>query len=284
MPDTSIIKSQKTSGFSYWIKHHIQYLPPVYSTLLLFIAQINFGILDSYLSIFACVGTSIITELLLSKLLYGVWRKNLASAYMTAISVCILIRATHLMPYILTTLLSMMSKYVITYKNKHIFNPSAFGVSWMLFVAPASVAALSTQWGSNFLALSVIWLLGVYVVLRAKRLHVSVAYVISFIILAYFRSLYSGDSFISEIAPLTGAMYQLFIFLMITDPVTSVSTKKGRILVAVLIAVVESILRMNGFIYAPFYSIFIVGPITKYIDLKRNHIRLKLALQATSGK
>jgi Na+-translocating ferredoxin:NAD+ oxidoreductase RnfD subunit len=85
---------------------------------------------------------------------------------------------------------------------------------------------------------------------------------------AFLRSLLTGDAFLAEVAPLTGPMYQLFIFFMITDPPTGVSNRKGQILVAYLIALVEFILRMNQFIYAPFYALFLVGPIAKFIDLK----------------
>jgi Na+-translocating ferredoxin:NAD+ oxidoreductase RnfD subunit len=64
-------------------------------------------------------------------------------------------------------------------------------------------------------------------------------------------------------------MYQLFIFFMITDPPTSVSTRKGRIIVAVLVAIVEFILRLNNLIYAPFFALFLVGPVAKFLDLRR---------------
>jgi Na+-translocating ferredoxin:NAD+ oxidoreductase RnfD subunit len=163
-----------------------------------------------------------------------------------------------------------MSKYVLRYKGRHLWNPSNFGVSWMLFLNSMNVAGLSIQWGSNLAAMSVIWVLGLLIVNRAKRLHVTIAYVISFIILAYIRCLITGDTFLAELSPLTGPMYQLFIFFMITDPGTSVSTKKGRITVVIIVALVEFILRLNNFIYAPFYALFIVGPIAKYIDLRKN--------------
>lgn len=135
-------------------------------------------------------------------------------------------------------------------------------------MAPLDVAGLSIQWGSNITAMAVIWILGLVIVYRAKRLHVTLTYVISFVILAYVRSLIVGDTFLAEVSPLTGPMYQLFIFFMMTDPPTSVSTRKGRIIVAILIALVEFVLRLNSFIYAPFYALFLVGPVAKFIDLK----------------
>jgi Na+-translocating ferredoxin:NAD+ oxidoreductase RnfD subunit len=217
---------------------------------------------------------SILAEIILSRLLLGKW-KSLASAYITGISVGILIRSTTIWPYVITALLSIMSKYILKYKGRHLWNPSNFGISWMLFMAPLDVAGLSIQWGSNFLGLVVIWILGLVIVYRAKRLHVTITYVISFVILAYLRSLITGDTFLAEVSPLTGPMYQLFIFFMITDPGTSVSTRKGRIIVVILVALAEFVLRLNNFIYAPFYALFLIGPVARYIDLKLNAKKVK---------
>jgi len=248
-------------------KGYFQYVPPAFITLLLLIGQLSFGMLDSLTNLVVSIGTAVITELILSMSIIGK-RKSIASAYISGISVGILIRSTVVWPYVVTAVLSIMSKYVLRYKGKHLWNPSNFGVSWMLFMAPLDVAGLSIQWGSNFLAMAVIWMLGLVIVYRAKRLHVTITYVLSFIFFAYLRSLIAGDSFLAEIAPLTGPMYQLFIFFMMTDPPTSVSTRRGQILVAFLIALVEFVLRLNSYIYAPFYALFLVGPVAKYIDLR----------------
>ena len=203
----------------------------------------------------------------MAKLFTGKW-KNPASGYITGISVGILIRSTMIWPYIVTSVISILTKYLFRYKNQHIFNPSNFGISWMLFAASWSVAGLSVQWGNQLLPMMVIWALGFVIVWRAKRLHITLTYVISFIFFAFVRSQILGEAFFAEVSPLTGPMYQLFIFFMITDPPTNVKSKKGQILVAFLVAFVEFILRLNLFIYAPFYALFLVGPIAKLIDLK----------------
>ncbi len=258
----------KTNAFSQWIKNNFQYIPPAFITLILLVGQFTYGILDSYISLIVAIGTSVISEMVLARTILGT-KKNLASAYITGISVGILIRSNVIWPYFITALLSILSKYVLRYKGRHLWNPSNFGVSWMLFLGSMNVAGLSIQWGSNLAAMSVIWMLGLLIVNRAKRLHVTIAYVISFILLAYIRCLITGDAFLAELSPLTGPMYQLFIFFMITDPGTSVSTKKGRIIVVLHVSRVVFILSHNPFIYAPFYALFLVGPVAKYIDLKR---------------
>ncbi|HVV55180.1 MAG TPA: RnfABCDGE type electron transport complex subunit D [Mucilaginibacter sp.] len=267
MQETEIESLPRVNPLSLWLKNNFQYIPPAFITLILLVGQISFGMLDNYQNLVASIGTSIITEIVLARLILGTW-KNLSSAYISGISVGILIRSNMMWPYIITAMLSIMSKYVLRYKGRHLWNPSNFGVSWMLFMAPLSVAGLSIQWGNNFLPLAVIWFLGLLIVNRAKRIHVTLTYVASFIILAYLRSLIVGDTFLAEVSPLTGPMYQLFIFFMITDPPTSVSTKRGQILVAILVAVVEFFLRLDSLIYAPFYALFLVGPLSKFIDLR----------------
>jgi Na+-translocating ferredoxin:NAD+ oxidoreductase RnfD subunit len=62
-------------------------------------------------------------------------------------------------------------------------------------------------------------------------------------------------------------MYQLFIFFMITDPKTTVRSKKWRCIVVVIIALVEMLMRLDQVVYAPFYALFIVGPIAMLIEI-----------------
>lgn len=274
MQVNQIEATAKPGLLSLWLKNNFQYIPPAFITLILLIGQFTFGILDSYVTIVISIVTSLIMEMILARLVLGTW-KNLSSAYITGISVGILIRSNLIWPYVVTAVLSIMSKYVMRYKGRHLWNPSNFGVSWMLFMAPLTVAGLGIQWGNNLLAMSVIWFLGLLIVYRAKKFHVTLTYVISFTILAYIRSLITSDPFLSELAPLTGPMYQLFIFFMVTDPGTSVSGKRAQIFVVILVALVEFVLRLESFIYAPFYALFLVGPLCRFIDLKRNYPKVE---------
>jgi hypothetical protein len=62
-------------------------------------------------------------------------------------------------------------------------------------------------------------------------------------------------------------MYQLFALFMITDPKTTVSSRRGEMIVAVLIAVVELFLRLGEVVYAPFYALFLVGPAAMLVEM-----------------
>jgi Na+-translocating ferredoxin:NAD+ oxidoreductase RnfD subunit len=62
-------------------------------------------------------------------------------------------------------------------------------------------------------------------------------------------------------------MYQLFVFFMITDPKTTVRSKKWQCVVVLLVAFVEMLLRLNHVVYAPLYALFLVGPTAMLIEI-----------------
>ena len=243
-----------------------RYLPPAFITCILLAGNISFGMLESYQKTLLAIATSIVTEMVLGRMLLGKW-PHPASAYITGISVGILIRSPAFWPYALCSAISITSKYVLRVKGRHIFNPSNFGISVMLFLAAETVATLSIQWGNYLLPMVVIWILGVAIVWRVRRVHITATYVVSFVVFAFLRSSITGSPWQSEIAPITGPMYQLFVFFMITDPKTTVRSKTGQCVVAFLVAFVEMVMRLYQIVYAPFYALFLVGPTALLIDM-----------------
>jgi hypothetical protein len=243
-----------------------RYVAPIFITCILLVGQLTFGILESYPRTLIAIATSIAAELVLGRIFLKKWLHP-ASAYISGISVGILLRSPAYWPYALCSLISITSKYVLRIKDRHVWNPSNFGVSAMLFLAPATVASLSIQWGNYLLPMVMIWVLGFVIVWRVRRLHITATYVVSFFAFAFLRSWVLHEPWQSEVSPITGPMYQLFIFFMITDPKTTVRSKRGQCLVAFLIAVVETILRFFQSVYAPFYALFIVGPIANSIEI-----------------
>lgn len=245
-----------------------RFVPPILITLILLAGQLSYGILESYPQTLLAISTGIVVEIVLSKLVTGKY-PHLASAYITGISVGILVRSPEFWTFALCAAISITSKYVLRYRDRHLWNPSNFGVSFMLFFAPFAVAGLSIQWGNNLWAVLLIWVLGTIIIYRLKRFHITLTYLLSFLALTFLRSWLTGHPFLAEAAPITSPMYQLFIFFMITDPKTTVRhSTKAQILVAVLVAFVEMLLRLTENIHAPYYALFIVGPIANFIDIR----------------
>lgn len=243
-----------------------RYLAPLFITSILLVGQIAFGFLESWSRTFLAIVTAILVELVVVRALYDRW-PHLASAYVSGISVGILVRSPALWPYALCSALSITSKYVLRFRGRHLWNPTNFGIVAMLVLAPDMVAGLSIQWGNNLLPMVIIWVLGTIILRSVGRLHITLTYVASFLFFAAVRAWITGHPPLSEIAPITGPMYQLFIFFMITDPKTTVGSKPAQSLVAVLIAALEMVFRLMQWVYAPFYALFVIGPIAMFIEI-----------------
>ena len=243
-----------------------RYLVPVLVTAILLIGDLSFGMLESYTGTALAIVTAIATELVLGRIVYGRW-PHLASAYITGISVGMLVRTPVFWPFVIGSVLSILSKYVLRVKDRHLWNPSNFGLCALLLLAPATVAVLSIQWGNQIWPVLVIWTLGGITLWRLDRLHISVTYVASFLVLAFVRSGLTDSPWVTNVAPITGPMYQLFIFFMITDPRTTVRRRWGQYAVTVLVAVVEMLLRLASVVYAPLYALFLVGPLALLVEL-----------------
>jgi Na+-transporting NADH:ubiquinone oxidoreductase subunit NqrB len=243
-----------------------RYIAPLFITFILVVGHLGYGILESYEKTGVAIVVALVAELVLGRIFFGKWL-NLASAYISGISCGILVRSPALWPFALASLLSIMSKYVLRVKGRHLWNPSNFGICALLFLAPETVAALSVQWGNFKWPLIVIWTLGSIIIYRAKRIHISATYVASFFAFAFLRSYITGDSWWAEVAPITGPMYQLFVFFMVTDPKTTVKSKKWQCIVVFLVAFVEMLLRLNHVVHAPLYALFLVGPAAMLIEI-----------------
>ena len=247
-----------------------RYIAPVFITCVLLAGQLSFGVLESYQQTLLAIGASIATEIVLSKLLTGKW-PHLASAYVSGISVGILVRSTDFWPYALCSMIAITSKYVIRYKGRHLWNPSNFAIAVMLLTG--SIATLSIQWDNRLWAMAIIWALGSLIIWNLRRFHICATYIVSFIAFAFLRSAITGHPWQSEISPITGPMYQLFIFFMITDPKTTVKTKRGQCIVAFAVAAMENVLRLSHNTHAPYYALFLVGPVANLLEIWWNSRR-----------
>jgi Na+-translocating ferredoxin:NAD+ oxidoreductase RnfD subunit len=237
-----------------------RFVPPLLITLILVVGQTTFGILESLPQTLLAIATAIAFEAVLSRIYLGAW-PHLASAYITGISVGILVRSPEIWPFALCAAISITSKYVLRWRGRHLWNPSNFGICALLFLAPWTVASLSVQWGNNLWPMLVIWGLGAVIIHRLQRFHITATYVAAFLVLGLLRSGITGQPWPSEIAPITGPMYQLYAFFMVTDPRTTVrSSKRAQAVVVAVVAVMEFVLRLMEVVHAPYYALFLVGP------------------------
>ncbi|HZJ00536.1 MAG TPA: RnfABCDGE type electron transport complex subunit D [Gemmatimonadaceae bacterium] len=257
-----------------------RYLIAFLITLVLLAAQLRYHMFGGYDRLVVALGVCVATEAVLSWFDRG-RVVNLLSAYISGISLTLLLKpqGAALWPFAVGAVLAISSKYVLRYRDNHLWNPTNFAVSALLLAAPDRVSVLSHQFGNDVTTNLVIWIFGLIIVARVGVLHITLTYVISFLVLNAARALAFGMPVLPEVAPITGPMYQLFIFFMITDPRTIVRGRNQQIVIAALIAVMETLIRFasdrgwplpTAFNAAPaFIALATVGPIAKWVDLRR---------------
>jgi Na+-transporting NADH:ubiquinone oxidoreductase subunit NqrB len=260
-----------------------RYLVSFLITLILVLGEVFYGILGGYERLAITLGVCMATEVGLSWLIRG-HIASLQSAYVTGLSLSLLLKpqAGLIWPFALGSFLAIASKYVLALRGRHLWNPSNFAISLLLVLAPSRIALLSHQWGNHLGTNVVIWTFGLLIASRVRVLHVTLTYVACFLVLAALRSALVGTPLLAELAPITGPMYQLFIFFMITDPRTTVHTKRGRIIVVAIVALVEAAIRLAGdynvaflsplYPAPPILALAIVGPVAMAIDLIRQPV------------
>ena len=265
-----------------------RYLIAFLITLVLVVAQLRYNMLGSYDRLLLALGVCVATEALLS--LFDRGRvANLLSAYISGISLTLLVKPQGgaLWPFALGGFIAIASKYVLRYRDNHLWNPTNFAVTALLLLAPDRISVLSHQFGNDVITNMVIWVFGLIIAARVGVLHITLTYVASFLLLNSLRATVLGLPVLPEIAPITGPMYQLFIFFMITDPRTIVRGRRQQIAVAIVIAIMEMLIRFASdqgwplpvaFNAAPaFLALATIGPLAKWIDLRRARGRLATA-------
>ena len=257
-----------------------RYLIAFLITLVLVAAQLRYHMVGGYDRLVLALGVCLATEALLSWFDRGKV-VNLLSAYISGISLTLLLKPQGgaLWPFVLGGFLAISSKYVLRYRENHLWNPTNFAVSALLLAAPEHISVLSHQFGNDVATNLVIWVFGLVIAARVGVLHITLTYVASFLILNTLRAAALGQALLPEIAPITGPMYQLFVFFMITDPRTIVRGRRRQVVVAISIAVMETLIRFasdkgwplpTAFNAAPaFLALALIGPVAKWIDLRR---------------
>lgn len=258
--------TKPAAGFGPKPKFDQRYVAPLFITVILLVAHFAYGALKSPWHTGTAIVVSILAEMLFGKLHFGKI-PNLASAYVSGISVGILVRTEAIWPFAFVALISILSKYVLRVKGRHIWNPSNFGIAAALIVAHDYMATLGPEFDNKIVPFVVVAILGSIIVGRLHRLHISATYAVSFVFFAWIRSLINGHPFLAEVAPITGPMYMLFTFFMITDPKTTVKGRNAQMLVAFLVAGAECVFRLMENIHAPYFALFTVGPAANVIEI-----------------
>jgi Na+-transporting NADH:ubiquinone oxidoreductase subunit NqrB len=185
--------------------------------------------------VFQYVGDSIKAGSFLSLLVFRQWG---LSVLISALSLCLLLKTNSWQISLLAAFITVAGKFIFQYNKQHFFNPSALGiVATILFTGKAWLSP--AQWGSGAVLFFGTLSLGFIVVTKVQKLDVSIAFLLTFCSLLFWRQVYvlgwPMDHFWQSIS--TGGLL-LFTFFMISDPRTAPNHSLARIAWAVLIAII----------------------------------------------
>lgn len=189
------------------------------------------------------------------------------SVLISAASLCLLLKTNYWYTSLLAAFLTVASKYIFRFYNKHIFNPSAFGIVATIFLTDDAWLS-PAQWGTGAVLFFTVITFGTIVVTRVQKLDVSLAFLFTFIGLLYWRQVWvlgwPLDHFIHSIS--TGSLL-LFTFFMISDPRTAPNHSVARIIWAVIIGFTSFYLAAFQWKYnTPIWVLVIAAPLVPLLD------------------
>lgn len=215
----------------------------------------------------------LLCELIFSKLKPGSkqsWKKyanGIPSVLISSFSLALLLKTNSWTIAVLAAGVAILSKYLLRFNGKHIFNPSALGIATVIFFTHDAWISPG-QWGSGIVQLFAVMSLGFIIVTRVQKLDVSLAFLGTFGLLLYLRQvIYLGwpmDFFVQSIS--NGSLL-LFSFFMITDPKTIPNHRMARIGWTIAVAAVafycSTFKYING---APIWVLVLAQPLVPLLD------------------
>ncbi|WP_339834271.1 RnfABCDGE type electron transport complex subunit D [uncultured Flavobacterium sp.] len=194
---------------------------------------------------------------------YALWK----SALITSLGLSLLLKVDALEWVLLATFISIGSKFLIKYNGKHVFNPANIGVVGTILLTHHAWISPG-QWGSNIIYLFIIGSLGFLVIKKVARIDIALTFIATFGGLLFIRNiLYLGWPIDFWTHQMTNGTLMLFTFFMITDPMTTPNNKKGRIVFALILAIIAFYLTtFNHFYAAPVWVLIFISPLTIVFD------------------
>lgn len=215
----------------------------------------------SWFEVFILISSALCTQYILTTTL-ELPHFEPKSALISGLSLSLLIRAEEIWLLIFAAVLTIVSKFALRWKEKHLFNPSNFGIIAMMLIS-GKVWVSTGQWGNVALFGFALACLGGWVVYKSLRSDIVIAFLICYIAIFVGRAMWLGDPLSIPLHQMQNGTFLLFSFFMISDPKMTPNSRIGRIILAFLVAMgagfVQFVLfRTNGLLWSlAFFSLWI---------------------------
>ena len=198
--------------------------------------------------------------------LAGLPRFDPLSALITSLSLTLLLRTEFAGLAAAAAVIAIGSKFLIRFRNKHVFNPANVALVTMMLVSDHAWVS-SGQWGSAAIGAFGLACLGFLVLTRAKRAETTIAFLCIYGFLLFGRALWLGDPLSIPVHQLQSGALLIFAFFMISDPKTTPDAPFGRVLFALFVAAIAFTIQFifyqpNG----PILALILCAPLVPLID------------------
>ncbi|MEM6803403.1 MAG: RnfABCDGE type electron transport complex subunit D [Bacteroidota bacterium] len=214
------------------------------------------------------LGTALVCQFIFL-IIYKQNLQSLKSAMITALGLCLLCKSSELWVLALAASIAISSKFLIRYKNSHLFNPANIGIIAAILLSGKAWVSPG-QWGSDSILLFMMGAAGLIVLLKVGRIDTSLAFLLSFGALLFIEQIiYKSWPLDHFFHSLSSGTLLLFTFFMITDPKTTPKAPKARIIWGICIGVFTYILSSWFYTFdAPIWALIIVSPLTVFLNQK----------------
>jgi enediyne biosynthesis protein E4 len=213
------------------------------------------------------VATTVVTAVLLDMLLHRLLRGGPPlfplSALITGLGLSILVNYAHgLWLAAIPPMFAIASKYLFTFRGRHVYNPALFGVVACLLLGGGLISdSPAYQWGGSYaIGVFIVTLALFLFVLKINRMALVLSFLLFYAISVFARAWLTRWHMPMEtwlLGALSSPPLYLFTFFMITDPQTSPPTRRAQVLVALCIVILDFALHLRETLSTLFYAAFV---------------------------
>ena len=170
-------------------------------------------------------------------------------------------------------ILAMASKYILAIHGKHLFNPAAFAVALTYFTINQS----ASWWIGDAQMLPFVIIGGLLMVRKLRRFDLVMSFLSSALLLTLLAAPFTGTSLSKALNGLfVYSPYFFFAFVMLTEPLTTPSTHRLRMLYGALVGLLFTPVFHVGSFYTTPELALLVGNLFSYLVSPKTKLVLHL--------
>ena len=260
------------------------HIDPRYYQAAVQLSLLVWGVWGNYFSVSAESALAVLSAALLCQWGFTRYLKlalSPLSTLNTALSILLLLHAVHSGWLMLAAVLAVSSKFVLRLQGRHVFNPSNIGIVLVLLLTDATWVAHG-KWGQGIWLALLLAGFGLVVLLSFKQMLTSFAFLATYIILLLGRALWLGDPLSIPLHQLQNGALLIFTFFMLSDPMTTPESVRGRLIYGGWVAVLAAWLQFQWFIPNAFlYALACSSPMILLINYKFKGTQFNWGIRST---